>query len=278
MTRLDLPNPCLEILCWLESRPAEPSIALGDGCGVLSDLFKTAPTATKQQWEDWLRILDGQQAILVQLFTSRLLATSFFDPTDGLYSEWESPSRRSGSGYSWQRIVNMGWPGFTYKKALVKGDIRTHLLRTYERVRAGFPSLVAPDDIYRICIPRLLLTNEGRSLLAWHRQSNDTMREARDENGFVKNPLDPTAYCPATRIIQDFPTQVKDLRHLNEILQKNVRIRRWKPRKNRLSVHLGDWRAYVDNLTRSSDGWSSSDSDIEARIEMMSAGKKNPRS
>lgn len=178
MTRLDLPNPCLETLCWLESRPAEPSIALGEGCGVLSDLFKTAPTATKQQWEDWLRILDGQQAILVQLFTSRLLATSFFDPTDGLYSEWESPSRMIGSGHPWSDIVSMGWPGHRFKKALIKGDIRPHLKRTYQQLTANHPTLVQPKDICRICLPRIRLTEHGKMLVAW-------AREARSKQPFV---------------------------------------------------------------------------------------------
>lgn len=166
MTRMELPEHCLEILRWLEGRPAEPSIALSKGCGVLSDLFKERPMTSQDDWEGRLRTLDDRQAIVVQLFSGRLQATDFFDGEYGLYCAWESPIRREGSGYDWSQIVSMGWPDFAFRKALIKGDMLPHLKRTFQQLKEKNPKLVKPKDPNRLSRPRIGLTEFGRTLLA----------------------------------------------------------------------------------------------------------------
>lgn len=98
-----------------------------------------------------------------------------------------------------------------------------------------------------------------------------------DAEGFVRNPSDETVYRSAYKIIADYPAVAIDIKHLNKILAENPEIRRWKPRKNRLSVHLGDWQRYVDSKSeKTDDGWNDDPAEVEkAKAEVKK--RKLPR-
>jgi len=67
-----------------------------------------------------------------------------------------------------------------------------------------------------------------------------------DKKGFVQNPTDPAAYQAAAKICADHPTHAPTTKALRRILDQHPEIRRWKPTKQRLSVHLGDWHKYLE--------------------------------
>ncbi|MCX5676257.1 MAG: hypothetical protein NTX87_14725 [Planctomycetota bacterium] len=67
-----------------------------------------------------------------------------------------------------------------------------------------------------------------------------------DKQGMVKKPSDPAAYRAAARICADHHTHAPTIKALRRILDQHPEIRRWKPTKQRLSVHLGDWHKYLE--------------------------------
>jgi len=88
-----------------------------------------------------------------------------------------------------------------------------------------------------------------------------------DERGYVKSPIDPTAYAPAAEILANHtpPKLVISMKELVAILgdYRTNRVR-WtrpigkncQPMRNRRSVHLGDWTAYVKRrLPADEDGF-----------------------
>jgi hypothetical protein len=67
-----------------------------------------------------------------------------------------------------------------------------------------------------------------------------------DANGVVADPTDKAAYREAAKLLKDFPGALPTHKALTKILAGNPGIRRWKPRSNRLLIHLGDWQKYLD--------------------------------
>ncbi len=80
-------------------------------------------------------------------------------------------------------------------------------------------------------------------------------QESVDSKGFVTSPSDPTAYVSAATIRREHCPDGLSLTHkqLVAILAKNPKIKQWRPRSNRLSVHLPDWLAYLSKATESRD-------------------------
>lgn len=70
---------------------------------------------------------------------------------------------------------------------------------------------------------------------------------APDANGLVREPADPKAYLPAMELVRACDPLAGRIRNLHSVLDRHPEIRRWKPRKNRLTIHMGDWREYVKN-------------------------------
>jgi len=97
-------------------------------------------------------------------------------------------------------------------------------------------------------------------------------QEKRDEKGFVEAPSDPDAYRAANKILADFPVQAPTYKDLTRILEAHPEIRRWKPSKHRLSVHLGDWQKYVESRTASDpDGFLRDETEIAKRKAQVDA-------
>lgn len=94
------------------------------------------------------------------------------------------------------------------------------------------------------------------------RKRRDQMRtEGRpNDRGYVEAPTDASAYVPAKDILQNhMPRELgRTHKHLLAILDRHSEIKRWRPRKNRLCVHLADWCAY---LARRSDEPAAADGD-----------------
>jgi len=93
-----------------------------------------------------------------------------------------------------------------------------------------------------------------------------------DSSGLVLNPLDETAYIPVSKIIAHFPDRAKDIKALTKILARHPSIRRWRPSPNRLSIHLGDWFAYLDGPAEKQDA-----EDDPVEIEQRKQSIRNPR-
>jgi hypothetical protein len=93
--------------------------------------------------------------------------------------------------------------------------------------------------------------------------------DAPDASGLVLSPLDLSAYRPAMKLVVDFPNIVPDLKELNQILTKHPEIRRYKPRDNRLSVHLVDWQKFVDTFHPTSDGWDENPQNNKIRADQI---------
>ena len=72
--------------------------------------------------------------------------------------------------------------------------------------------------------------------------------------------MDEVAYVPARDIRNNhMPPQLgRTHKHLVAILKRHPEIKRWRPRKNRLCVHLADWYAYLE---RRSDEPAAADGD-----------------
>jgi len=66
--------------------------------------------------------------------------------------------------------------------------------------------------------------------------------------GYVQSPSDPSAYVSAMSILNEHcdPIIATTRRHIRKILDDNPEIRRWKPRINRMNIHLADWAKYVN--------------------------------
>ena len=88
-----------------------------------------------------------------------------------------------------------------------------------------------------------------------------------DARGYVESPADPTAYVPASKILNEYtPAELNvTARELPKLLgDYSANHIRWTrppgkdgtPRRNRLAVHLVDWNAYVNGRRGTEpDGW-----------------------
>lgn len=84
---------------------------------------------------------------------------------------------------------------------------------------------------------------------------------------------DPSAYVPAKRILDEFPSACPTYKRLHRILSQEPGIRRWKSNKQRLSVHAGDFMRWLDGRARTQDDWSADREDIERRREQVQRRK-----
>jgi len=84
----------------------------------------------------------------------------------------------------------------------------------------------------------------------------ETGADAPDENGYVADPVDASAYLSASLILGEHSegVSIADVKELGRILENYAETRvRWtrpagkdgKPRLNRRLVHAGDWAAHV---------------------------------
>ena len=63
-------------------------------------------------------------------------------------------------------------------------------------------------------------------------------------------PIDPTAYILASRIKVTYPGDLITHDEILGVLDVHRWIRRWKPRKQRLCIHAGDWDQYLQLMDR----------------------------
>ena len=104
------------------------------------------------------------------------------------------------------------------------------------------------------------------------------MFEQRDAHGFIITPADETAYVSAAGILANHIPVSMDIatpKQLTRVLDDNLQtIRQWRPggRRNRRSVHLGDWLKHVELNGGNGDGWASPE-DAEATKARIRAGK-----
>ncbi|MCZ6654694.1 MAG: hypothetical protein O7D91_16920 [Planctomycetota bacterium] len=97
--------------------------------------------------------------------------------------------------------------------------------------------------------------------------STSANADGPDEHGFVAQPADATGYVRASDVLNHH-TPLKTCtthRQLVAILKKHPEIKRWKPRSNRLSVHVADWRKFVKKREANSGGADPDESKIEER-------------
>ncbi|MFH2000309.1 MAG: hypothetical protein ABIK28_11550, partial [Planctomycetota bacterium] len=73
-----------------------------------------------------------------------------------------------------------------------------------------------------------------------------------NETGEVKKPLDPDAYTSAKLLIKDNFEIIPNIRALHKLLKDQPDIRRWKPSQQRLCIHLGDWKKYIEKIESNS--------------------------
>lgn len=113
-----------------------------------------------------------------------------------------------------------------------------------------------------------------------HPESNEAegpISDRPDDHGFVALPADTTAYLPAADILSDHtpPEICTTHKQLRAILDKHPEIKRWRPRSNRLSVHLADWRMFVKEQEANSgkgDPDESAIADRKATIRRATSG------
>lgn len=96
-----------------------------------------------------------------------------------------------------------------------------------------------------------------------------TAKESIDEKGEVRNPRDPTAYVSAKEILtKHTPVEIATThKQLIKVLEDQPKIRRWRWRTNRLSIHLSDWSEFVQlrMAVVDGDGLLADEAQIEAR-------------
>jgi len=107
-----------------------------------------------------------------------------------------------------------------------------------------------------------------------------------DECGYVERPADPAAYVPAARILAEhtpagLAISMKELAAIlgdydtNRIRWTRPLARNGRPMRNRRSVHLGDWAAYLKRrLPDDPDGFPRLS---EAELESRRAAVRNSR-
>ena len=67
-----------------------------------------------------------------------------------------------------------------------------------------------------------------------------------DDNGYVQNPSDPSAYVPITKLIDKLNVEPKDINAFKRtILEPNPDILRWQKSSRRLVVHLVSWNSFL---------------------------------
>ena len=112
------------------------------------------------------------------------------------------------------------------------------------------------------------------------RQGSSASLGDPDSAGFVQQPSDATAYLPAHTIIENHPTVAKSHKVLTALLGKHPEIRRWKPSKQRLLVHAGDWQAYIDlqsRRTRDEAGFLNDPAEVAQRAAAVRQAKSKRR-
>jgi len=100
--------------------------------------------------------------------------------------------------------------------------------------------------------------------------SERTAGELRDADGYVTAPADESAYVPATEILNKHiprEVQIKTYKQLKRILDNaRSRVRQWRPRPQRLKVHLADWATICQPP---GDGWAEAvDEDLLAQFRL----------
>lgn len=107
-----------------------------------------------------------------------------------------------------------------------------------------------------------------------------------DERGYVASPADPAAYAPAADILAEhtpaaLSVSMKELGtiledyHTNRVRWTRPLGRNGQPMRNRRSVHLGDWTAYVKRrLPAEEDGFPRLS---ETELERRKAGVRDAR-
>ncbi len=96
--------------------------------------------------------------------------------------------------------------------------------------------------------------------------SVETTDSQPDEHGLVKVPTDSDAYTPKSEILNAEKWNFLKLteKKLNKILLDHPEIKRWIPRKQRRSIHRGDWERFARSF-------SSGGADDPAEIERLKA-------
>ena len=99
-----------------------------------------------------------------------------------------------------------------------------------------------------------------------------------DANGYVKNPSDPSSYRSAKDILNKHWGLEKTDKQLRRVLKEHPEIRRWRPKAQRLSIHISDWFAHLDKEKGhiSDDGWVPDPAEIE-RQKMEILRSKSPK-
>lgn len=272
MDSRQLPASCIEIIRWLGHRPAERAIGLGDCCGVLTDLIESSPSVSIKQWAERFRILDDAGAIIVQLFTGNLHATSFFEGAFGLYTQWGSAIARTWTAHTWDHIVGMARPDYKYRKTLVRGDMRSCLERCYDKIMAETPGVARPKDIYRICRPRIAMTEKGRAVLAWADETN--IKSTNNEKAIptptlTKSRPDLRDYRLVSKLMSEFPIEgVITVRERVHFLDSHTEIRVEK-KGRRLWVNVSDWLRVRDALANGASGGDGNQEPSPGEIEQM---------
>lgn len=105
----------------------------------------------------------------------------------------------------------------------------------------------------------------------------EEMPEQRNAEGRVLNPTDKTAYLSAERILNDHtpPRIAHTRRQLRRVLDRHTdTVRQWRPRSNRLCIHLADWLQYVEGQRQDTDdeGWAT-----PAEVEMRKAAFRDAK-
>ena len=174
-------------------------------------------------------------------------------------------------GHWWAFVNAADWLRTHIAKLPIQADWPSDDPEPNERLRYACPIIA---DLIELDADRLE-QSEGHLLLDGQRAADKP-----DDTGLVQNPSDRNAYRPASKIIAEHYKLASDDKALRRILQDNPEIRRWKPYRQRLSVHIGDWLDYVDRTaprpSSKSDDWQPDADEIERRkaaIRQKNSGK-----
>lgn len=105
---------------------------------------------------------------------------------------------------------------------------------------------------------------------------DDVPHEEVDESGMVTNPSDLTVYRGASEVLGDSPDIAPTYKLLTRILTQHPEIRRHKPNKQRLVIHVGDWARFM-KAERARDGNDLYVSPDEAAARMAAIPRKAGR-
>lgn len=122
-----------------------------------------------------------------------------------------------------------------------------NLIHVYKEGPGGIPRAAIRlfrTGRYALSQWRLRQKEENKPKEDDHHHQVETAKANAD--GFVERPADPTAYLPATKIIEKYPGIIgkyeNQHKRVDSIIRKHAPNIRWtKPSKNKKSVHLADW-------------------------------------